>query len=83
MSYVPLAQSEPTVHVPTEEFAVDVIESQPALTRRQLWSLYLSHFLSTWNARGYEFAAVRVLDHAIRRLPADALIDPLHGIGIS
>lgn len=30
------------------------------LTKRQLWSLYLSHFLSTWNARGYEFAAVRV-----------------------
>jgi hypothetical protein len=28
------------------------------LSRKQLWGLYFSHFLSTWNARGYEFAAV-------------------------
>ncbi|KXJ91986.1 hypothetical protein Micbo1qcDRAFT_58857 [Microdochium bolleyi] len=28
------------------------------LTRRQAWNLYLSHALSTWNARGYEFGAV-------------------------
>lgn len=31
---------------------------QPGVTQRQIWGLYLSHFLSTWNARSYEFAAV-------------------------
>lgn len=30
------------------------------LHRLQLWRLYLSHFLSTWNTRTYEFAAVSV-----------------------
>ena len=34
-------------------------QGSAVLSRRQLWGLYLSHFLSTWNARGYEFAAVR------------------------
>ncbi|KIN01949.1 hypothetical protein OIDMADRAFT_161651 [Oidiodendron maius Zn] len=28
------------------------------MTRSQAWNLYTSHFLSTWNARTYEFAAV-------------------------
>ncbi len=28
------------------------------LTRAQALNLYVSHALSTWNARGYEFAAV-------------------------
>jgi iron-regulated transporter 1 len=28
------------------------------LSREQAWSLFLSHFLSTWNGRCYEFAAV-------------------------
>jgi len=27
-------------------------------TRAQLWNLYISHFLSMWNSRGYEFGAV-------------------------
>ena len=31
------------------------------LTRKQAWCLYLSHFLSMWNSRMYEFAAVRPL----------------------
>ncbi len=30
------------------------------LTSAQLWGVYLSHFLSTWNSRCYEFAAVSV-----------------------
>lgn len=36
------------------------ISEQPSsgLTRSQAWNLYVSHALSTWNARGYEFAAV-------------------------
>ncbi|KAI1767673.1 Ferroporti-1 [Hypoxylon sp. FL1150] len=29
-----------------------------SLTRSQAWNLYISHALSTWNARGYEFAAI-------------------------
>ena len=30
-------------------------------TTASLWKLYLSHTLSTWNARTYEFAAVSLL----------------------
>lgn len=29
------------------------------LTRKQAWCLYLSHFLSMWNSRMYEWAVVR------------------------
>ena len=29
------------------------------MTRRQALNLYTSHLLSTWNARTYEFAAVK------------------------
>ncbi|KAI1339599.1 hypothetical protein F5Y15DRAFT_78269 [Xylariaceae sp. FL0016] len=32
--------------------------SRPTITRSQAWNLYVSHAFSTWNARGYEFAAV-------------------------
>ncbi|TGO79228.1 hypothetical protein BELL_0039g00020 [Botrytis elliptica] len=28
------------------------------LNKTQAWALYLSHFLSTWNGRSYEFAAI-------------------------
>lgn len=31
-----------------------------SLSRSQAWNLYVSHAFSTWNARGYEFAAVCV-----------------------
>ncbi|KAI0815459.1 Ferroportin1-domain-containing protein [Xylaria sp. FL0064] len=31
---------------------------RPGLTRAQAFNLYFSHALSTWNARGYEFAAI-------------------------
>ncbi|KAH7026507.1 uncharacterized protein B0I36DRAFT_366064 [Microdochium trichocladiopsis] len=34
------------------------VDRTSGLTRPQAWNLYLSHALSTWNARGYEFAAV-------------------------
>lgn len=30
----------------------------PGLSRAQAFNLYISHALSTWNARGYEFAAI-------------------------
>ncbi|KAI1422256.1 Ferroportin1-domain-containing protein [Xylaria sp. FL1777] len=35
-----------------------VVNSRPGLTRAQAFNLYLSHAFSTWNARGYEFAAI-------------------------
>ncbi|KAI1132489.1 Ferroportin1-domain-containing protein [Nemania abortiva] len=35
-----------------------VLDAQPGLTRAQAFNLYLSHAFSTWNARGYEFAAI-------------------------
>ncbi|TVY93896.1 Solute carrier family 40 member [Lachnellula willkommii] len=31
---------------------------QNGMTRSQAWNLYVSHFLSTWNIRTYEFAAI-------------------------
>ncbi|KAI1326278.1 Ferroportin1-domain-containing protein [Xylariaceae sp. FL0255] len=42
-----------TVDVSTEEDT-----NRPELSRAQANGLYLSHIFSTWNARGYEFAAV-------------------------
>lgn len=33
-------------------------EDDDLMTRSQAWNLYTSHFLSTWNVRTYEFAAV-------------------------
>lgn len=35
-----------------------IISSSNELTRFGAWNLYLSHALSTWNARTYEFGAV-------------------------
>ncbi|KAF2973430.1 hypothetical protein GQX73_g54 [Xylaria multiplex] len=35
-----------------------VPDFKPGLTRAQAFNLYLSHSFSTWNARGYEFAAI-------------------------
>lgn len=40
---------------PSEPSHVDIA---PGLSTSQLMRLYLSHFLSTWNSRCYEFAAV-------------------------
>lgn len=34
------------------------MEMEINLNKAQAWTLYLSHFLSTWNGRSYEFAAV-------------------------
>ncbi|KAI0967733.1 Ferroportin1-domain-containing protein [Xylaria arbuscula] len=36
----------------------EVQDSRPGLTRAQAFNLYISHAFSTWNARGYEFAAI-------------------------
>lgn len=37
-----------------------------SLTRAQALNLYVSHAFSTWNARGYEFAAVCLPEEAAR-----------------
>ncbi|KAM0152008.1 hypothetical protein ACHAPG_007900 [Botrytis cinerea] len=34
------------------------MEMEINLNKAQAWTLYLSHFLSTWNGRSYEFAAI-------------------------
>ena len=50
---VPLSDLEDAFLLPaTEETEMDL------MTRSQAWNLYTSHFLSTWNMRMYEFAAV-------------------------
>ncbi len=35
-------------------------EEKVVIRRGVLWRLYISHFLSTWNMRSYEFTVVRV-----------------------
>lgn len=50
--------------------AQPILEAYPGLTRGQAFNLYLSHALSTWNARGYEFAAVGI--------PKRRLASPCH-----
>ena len=35
------------------------------VTNRQAWCLYLSHFLSMWNSRTYEFGAVSTFLHLL------------------
>lgn len=39
-------------------------ESRSGMTRSQAFNLYTSHFLSTWNVRTYEFAAVSTLNES-------------------
>lgn len=36
----------------------DMESMSSSLTRHGAWNLYISHALSTWNVRTYEFAAV-------------------------
>lgn len=38
----------------------DMENISTSLTRLGAWNLYISHALSTWNVRTYEFAAVRL-----------------------
>ena len=38
--------------------AGNAVEADEEIGTASLWKLYLSHTLSTWNARTYEFAAV-------------------------
>ncbi|MCJ1387491.1 hypothetical protein MMC18_000334 [Xylographa bjoerkii] len=40
------------------ESTIPDCEEYRSMTRSDAWSLYVSHALSTWNARSYEFAAI-------------------------
>lgn len=40
------------------DFELDGEHEHAPMNRSQAWNLYVSHFLSTWNMRIYEFAAV-------------------------
>lgn len=51
----PLLQRSPLDDVQLE---ADDATTEVELNNDQLMRLYLSHFLSTWNSRCYEFAAV-------------------------
>ena len=46
------------VQTPSSGSATPNADVDRLLTKSQAWSLYLLHFLFTWNARTYEFAAV-------------------------
>ena len=46
---------------PTSPFSEATFDSEPpSMTRSQALNIYSSHFLSTWNVRTYEFAAVGI-----------------------
>lgn len=48
------------INLPSEELRENGTDQahSDAVTRAQAWCLYLSHFLSMWNSRMYEFSAV-------------------------
>lgn len=64
---MPSATSVDEGHDPSEQFSsvADQREDEivagrdDVLTTGQAWCLYLSHFLSMWNSRTYEYGAVR------------------------
>ncbi|KAI0429390.1 Ferroportin1-domain-containing protein [Xylaria sp. FL1042] len=51
-------ESEDEMMTVRDDHDVPEADARPGLTRTQAFNLYLSHALSTWNARGYEFAAI-------------------------
>jgi hypothetical protein len=54
-----LPSSPETEDLQTTQIApLNMDEEQMYITKSQAYNLYTSHFLSTWNIRTYEFAAV-------------------------
>lgn len=45
---------------PGQMVALETNEEPVHITKSQAYNLYTSHFLSTWNIRTYEFAAVSI-----------------------
>lgn len=52
------------------------------MTRSQAWNLYTTHFLSTWNVRTYEFAAVSGPDAVMTKMLM-SVEDYFHRCGVS
>lgn len=51
------------------------VEDEPVnMTRSQAYNLYTSHFLSTWNVRTYEFAAVSTSTFLPTYLPTNRFL---------
>ncbi|KAJ8607675.1 hypothetical protein MRB53_040138 [Persea americana] len=48
-------------HAPVEQMSIDTKPISKSALSRQSKSLYVSHFISTWNSRGFEFGAVLFL----------------------
>lgn len=70
-----LGQAQETVGLPWASFAMPLMENQEShdskdgldthfdsLTKRQAYCLFISHILSMWNSRTYEFGVVRDLE---------------------
>lgn len=51
-------EPEDVHNVPASPLLELLDEDEPLMTRSQAFNLYTTHFLSTWNVRTYEFAAV-------------------------
>lgn len=58
-------------------------DEQNGMNKPQAYSLYTSHFLSTWNVRTYEFAAVSEVQRVNREAADERLPDYFHICGIS
>ncbi|KAI1116791.1 Ferroportin1-domain-containing protein [Nemania sp. NC0429] len=50
------SEDDTTATIDLHEIIID--EVWPGLSRAEAFNLYVSHAFSTWNARGYEFAAI-------------------------
>jgi hypothetical protein len=56
----PLLQERMEDQIGDSEVISPDAKLQVTVTGGQLWGVYVSHFLSTWNSRCYEFAAVSI-----------------------
>lgn len=53
-----ISNAQEETHTEMERNMNTNMEMEREMNKAQAWNLYLSHFLSTWNGRSYEFAAV-------------------------
>ncbi|KAI9855519.1 MAG: hypothetical protein M1813_009747 [Trichoglossum hirsutum] len=77
----PLLQERTEDQIGDSEVISPDAKLQVTVTGGQLWGVYVSHFLSTWNSRCYEFAALITLGDA--GFSADCRrADSLYGVGV-
>ncbi|KAJ8058287.1 hypothetical protein OCU04_012481 [Sclerotinia nivalis] len=53
-----ISNAQEETHTEMEMDTNTNMEMEIEMDKSQAWNLYLSHFLSTWNGRSYEFAAI-------------------------